>query len=146
MRDDTVPRSPQENPYAPPSHQIDLSGSNPLLIPAICLIVLASIFLMGLFASLPGQIARLGQIDTSTPEGQGELAGGIMSFVVWVAMMIQIIIGSVSMLRLRGYRQAMVAAIVAIIPFCSPCLFMGIPFGIWSLVLLRRTDVRARFR
>lgn len=45
----------------------------------------------------------------------------------------------------KAYRWAMAAAILGCIPILSPGLYFGIPLGIWMLIVLRRTDVRACF-
>jgi hypothetical protein len=135
------------NPFQSPANfRADAAKGNPLMIPAIILLVLASIMLALILGSMPGQILRMRNIDTTTHEGQGELAGSIVALVVWVALTAAIIWGSIAMLRLRGYRDSMVAAVLAVIPVCSPCFVLGIPFGIWAIILLMRTDVRARFQ
>ena len=38
------------------------------------------------------------------------------------------------------------AAIVAMIPRISPCCLLGLPFGIWALVVLSNGTVKAAFR
>jgi len=116
------------------------------MIPATILLVLASIMLFFILLSIPGQVLRMRAIDTTTPGGQGELAGMIVSLVIWTVMMAAIIWGSIAMLRLRGYSNAMVAAVLAVIPVCSPCFVLGIPFGIWAIIVLKRAEVRARFQ
>lgn len=138
------------NPYQTPRHLAEFHGNrpagNPLMIPAITLIVLAGLTLALLLATMPGQIIRMRKIDTTTAEGQGELAGSIAALVGWVTVTLGIVWGSVAMLQLHGYRNAMAAAVLALIPICSPCFVLGIPFGIWAIVLLLRADVRARFQ
>jgi hypothetical protein len=135
------------NPYQSPAvHRADAAAGNPLMIPAIIMLVLASLMLALILGSMPGQILRMRAIDTSTPEGQGELTGMIAALVAWIVMMAGIIWGSIAMLRLRGYRNAMVAAVLAMIPVCSPCFVLGIPFGIWAIIVLMRPEVRARFQ
>jgi hypothetical protein len=138
------------NPYQTPQYPVEYRGNsaagNPLMIPGIILIVLASLTLALILASMPGQIFRMRAIDTSTAEGQGELAGGVAALVGWVTIESGIIWGSIAMLRLQGYRNAMTGAVLAVIPVCSPCFVLGIPFGIWAIVVLLRTDVRARFQ
>jgi DUF4097 and DUF4098 domain-containing protein YvlB/predicted Ser/Thr protein kinase len=52
-----------------------------------------------------------------------------------------IIFGGVEMIRVRNYVWAVVAAIVAI-AFCS---LVGLPAGIWALIILARADVREAF-
>jgi uncharacterized membrane protein len=137
---------PNTNPYASPAPQAS-SGSpdNPLLIPAIVLVVLATMFVMLIVASLPGQIVRIRAIDTSTPEGSGEFFGSIVSLIVWIVMNLAIAAGAISMIRLRSHRSAQTAAIMSVIPVCSPCFVLGIPFGIWALIVLNRPGVKQRF-
>jgi hypothetical protein len=141
-----------ENPYASPNYQPlpppfnpAQPAGNPLMIPAIFLLVFGGTTLLLILVSMPNQIMRMRAIDIQTPEGQGEMAGSIGSLVCWTAMTAAIMWGSIAMLRLRGYSNAMTAAVLAVIPICSPCFVLGIPFGIWAIVLLRRPEVRAMF-
>ncbi len=53
--------------------------------------------------------------------------------------------GAWCMRRTIHYRVAVAAAVIACIPFLTPWIVLGIPFGIWALVVLRRKDVRAAF-
>lgn len=106
---------------------------------------LSTLFVLLIVASLPGQFVRIRAIDTSTPGGAGELVGGIVSLVVWPFMNVAVALGAVSMLRLKNYRTANMAAILAIIPVCSPCFVLGIPFGIWAIVVLHRPEVKQHF-
>lgn len=55
------------------------------------------------------------------------------------------IYGAICMRRGVRYRIAMTSAIAACIPFLSPMVYFGIPFGIWALIVLRREDVRTAF-
>ena len=66
--------------------------------------------------------------------------------IVWPIFTIVIAVGCVAMLRLKNYQAALTAAVLSMIPVCSPCIVLGIPFGIWAFVVLRRPDVKARFR
>ena len=93
------------NPYAPPTVHASPNGSaNPLMVPAIFLLVLSSLMLVVVIASLPGQIVRIRAADFSTPAGQGELAGGVSSLAFWLLTNLAIVIGSFDMLRLKNYR------------------------------------------
>ena len=40
----------------------------------------------------------------------------------------------------------MTAAIVAVIPCVAPCCLLSLPFGIWALVVLGDSSVKAAFR
>jgi hypothetical protein len=53
--------------------------------------------------------------------------------------------GAFQMAAARGYAICMATAIGALVPFLGPCYVLGIPFGIWAIVVLRRPDVRAGF-
>ena len=53
--------------------------------------------------------------------------------------------GAISMMSLRRYPLAIAATVLAMLPMVSPCCFLGLPFGIWSLVVLLQPDVRAAF-
>jgi hypothetical protein len=48
------------------------------------------------------------------------------------------------MLWMRAYRLAVAASIVAMLPV-GPSFLPGLPIGIWTLVALSRTDVKAAF-
>ncbi len=55
------------------------------------------------------------------------------------------IVGAVRMKRLETYGLAMTAAILAIVPV-HPGFVLGLPIGIWALVILLRRDTREAFR
>ncbi|QGJ70339.1 Hypothetical protein PBC10988_20340 [Planctomycetales bacterium 10988] len=54
------------------------------------------------------------------------------------------IIGGWKMYTLSNYLLAMVGAIIALIP-CYQCCYLGVPVGIWALVILSREDVKQAF-
>jgi len=61
-------------------------------------------------------------------------------------MGVLVFIGAMKMKNLENYSLAMAAAIVAVIPCISPCCLLGLPFGIWALVVLNDSSVKAAFR
>ena len=146
MTDNPFRELPNTNPYAPPA-PLPISGSsgNPLLLPAVALLVLSSMFVLLMVLSLPRQILRIRAIDTSTPEGSGELIGSIVPLALVPLLNVAIALGAISMIRLKNYRNAYTAALLSLIPLCSPCLVLGIPFGIWAILILNRPEVKQRF-
>ena len=71
--------------------------------------------------------------------------GGTVSGVIGIAIGVFILIGSLKMKRLESYGLSMAAAILALIPCISPCCILGLPFGIWALVVLSDQSVKAMF-
>jgi len=55
-----------------------------------------------------------------------------------------VMIGASQMRRLTNYRSAVLASILAMI--VPPAAFIGLPFGIWALVLLSRKEVRQAYQ
>ena len=49
------------------------------------------------------------------------------------------------MKSLTSYGGAMTGAILAVIPCFSPCCIVGIPIGIWALVVLNDPVVKKGF-
>ncbi|MBE0541234.1 MAG: protein kinase [Verrucomicrobia bacterium] len=58
-----------------------------------------------------------------------------------------VIVCAQRMLRLRNYRLAVTASILALLPFMyfPPIILFGIVFGIWSLIVLSKKEVREAF-
>ena len=73
---------------------------------------------------------------------------GLMVLVLWAvqfALGVVMIVGGSKMRDLRGYWYALAAAIAAIVP--SSCfVFLTLPVGLWSLIILRDAGVRSTFR
>jgi hypothetical protein len=55
-------------------------------------------------------------------------------------------VGGYMMYRRSSYAMAMTATILALLPCFSPCYLIGIPFGIWALVVLIDPNVKEDFQ
>ena len=69
-------------------------------------------------------------------------------FMVWIAIVVAnvvVFISSCNMLLGRRYRLCYASAVLACIPLLSPFIWLGMPFGIWALVVLHRRDVKEAF-
>ena len=53
--------------------------------------------------------------------------------------------GALKMKKLESYGLAMAASIVAMIPCVSPCCLIGLPIGIWAVVVLSKPEVKDAF-
>jgi hypothetical protein len=56
-----------------------------------------------------------------------------------------VIFAALKMKDLTQWSLAVAASILVMIPCISPCCLIGLPVGIWSLVVLMRPDVKAAF-
>lgn len=137
------------NPYEPPSLPPDAPPApgtpehrdavkSLLYWPAVILIVLAAL-------SAIAQGMALARPHIGNGANAADQSGDGLVNVLALFVNIATVIGAHRMMNLESYRSAMVAAVVSVIPICSPCIVLGIPFGIWAIVLLRRPDVKAAF-
>jgi len=66
--------------------------------------------------------------------------------VLGLGIGVLIIVGSIKMMRLRSAALAKTSAVLALIPFPNPATWLlGLPMGIWALVVLSRPEVEAAF-
>lgn len=74
----------------------------------------------------------------------GILVGGGVGFI-GLAGAALIIFGAIKMKKLENYTLVMVASIIAMVPYLSSCCLLGLPAGIWSLVVLNKPEVKGAF-
>lgn len=121
--------------------------------PSIGLIVTAGLNAMfGLYlmaSSLIQHFAGMAERDfTSSAERTGFYVGfwGIAILgLVSVLLAPVIIVGAIKMMKGQSYGFAKATAILSIIPLTSCCFVVGMPFGIWALVVLYKPEVIAFF-
>jgi predicted PurR-regulated permease PerM len=125
-------------------------------LPAIFLIISAALGIAsGLFGLLKPrmseeQLARLRE-QPDVPEWAAKVAessagsAGYGTSILALLVGATILFGALKMMHLQSYGWAMAAAILAVIPCLSPCCCLGIPFGIWALVVLSKPEVKAAF-
>jgi hypothetical protein len=70
---------------------------------------------------------------------------GIINSLFALAMSVLVLIGAMKMQSLRSFGFAFAAAILAMIPCLTPCCVLGLPFGIWALVVLNKPEVKSQF-
>ena len=61
---------------------------------------------------------------------------GVSGFLLW---------GALRMRELASYPLALSVCIVSMVPCLSPCCLLGVPFGIWGLVVMHDQAVRPHF-
>jgi predicted Zn finger-like uncharacterized protein len=142
--------------YGSGNPEADVAG------PAISLMVVSGLSIAGALVDLVFRIINLAAgagagaaavnrpgVPASRAAGQagaytaGAVAGGCFD-VFSVLLAIIIIVGAVKMKRLEAFGLAMTACILAIVPLHCCCL-LGIPFGIWGLVVINKPEVKDAF-
>ena len=110
----------------------------------IC-VILIPLFLLGLFDAGVGA-GEEGPRDEFLALFLN-LSVNTFSLLIGLACAIVVLLGAIRMKNLQSYGLAMTAAILSIIPCTSPCCFLiGMPIGIWALVVLNDPAVKAAFR
>ncbi len=150
----TVPPPPPPDPYHLPQ-QAPVSADRAIAEvsgPATGLLIAAIIG--GLWQVLLLFINMLGTgLSSFTSGGREEqilnlFSGGVGVASSAIGLLITgiIIYASIEMKNLRQWGLAMAASILAMVPCISPCCLIGLPLGIWSLIVLQKTEVRSAFR
>ena len=69
----------------------------------------------------------------------------VISGIIGIIIAAVIIYAGIRMLKLQSWGFAIAASILAMIPCVSPCCIIGLPVGIWALVILNDNDVKMAF-
>ena len=117
--------------------------------PAIAILISNGIGMLLALVTLVLNIVGVGMGAASGMEqGMGlvaEGAIGVVQSVLGLAIGSAIIVGILKMMKLQSYGFAMTATILAMIPCLSPCCLLGLPFGIWGIVILCKPEVKEAF-
>jgi GYF domain 2 len=152
----TVGQLPEFAAGAPAAAPATITPVQPLLQPAaeqvngpaIGLVVVA---ILGAFGQAASLIARaIGFSFMAASQKQpwpAALAGpiGIADGLICILMAAVVLFGAIKMKRLENHGLAMAASILAMIPCLSPCCLLGLPIGIWALVVLLKPEVKSAF-
>ena len=117
--------------------------------PAIGLMATAGIGaafqVLGLVLNLTG--AGLGAFAGGNQSMPNMMSGGIGAVfsVIGLIMSVVVFMGASKMKNAESYGFAMAAAIISMIPCVSPCCLLGLPLGIWALVVLMKPEVKSAF-
>ena len=120
--------------------------------PANALVVSALVWIVMLLAGLGYSTYLLasGAIDRlpfpAFADGRTVAAIRMIFTVLIVVAQVVTLIGALRMRRLESRRLATAAAVLAVLPCTSACYVLGVPLGIWALVVLARPEVRSAFR
>jgi hypothetical protein len=74
-----------------------------------------------------------------------EKFGVFMNLGILITSVVTILAG-VRMMQLRSYGLVLTGIILGMIPCLSGCCCLGLPFGIWALIILNKPEVKSSFR
>ena len=145
----------QSNPYAAPQAPVEMTRPSReaiierIKIPAILMIVAGSLGLIAHIASVviaalaTGLAVNAGQVEpvVSSAQAAGRIAGSVIGVVVDGV----VIFGAIKMLKLESWGLALAASFLAMFPCISCGCLIGLPAGIWSLVVLNDVHVKDTF-
>lgn len=146
-------------PPGPPPFHTAIDAQQKVSGPAIGLIVTAIIgiifqtimLLVNVFSI--GMLSKFQEMQPSQgPEGvemfirlfTGVFA--VVGFIFAIIVTVLMIFGGIRMKNLQSWGLALTASILAMIPCLSPCCLIGLPIGIWALVVLMKPEVKAAFK
>lgn len=143
------------NPYSSPSHTPSPHEAKSAVAgPAIALMVISAVAvvlgvlgLMGdAFLLLSGAVEQLEEMNDSSVSKYTTITVRIIWGAALVLASAYVFYGALQMKQLTNYTAARTAAMISVVPCLGPCCFLGIPFGIWALVVLSKPEMRDAFR
>ncbi len=144
----------EQNPYAPP--QTTAAREAPPLStvevraklrkPALGLLA-SAVWGIGvaLFFGLTVAVEKIHRLPRFTEQDQSEIATYACMLLAFILVAATIARGALAMLNASDLFAARNAAILAVLP-CGGAWLIGLPFGIWALIVLRDPRVRHEFR
>jgi hypothetical protein len=139
---------PAENPYqsdlAQPLPPSPLIARRQLLPIAVGLLVVSILHLVGGLFYFVFVYSILAAPDADPANWHGTIVYCMYMGITMLYCLV-LISGAFSMMRQGSYLWAVTTCILAMVPFVGPCYFLGIPLGIWGLLVLRRPEVRDAF-
>ena len=120
--------------------------------PAIGLIVTAALGFVGCVAGLVLNLlgttmSAMGEQSADMPEWASMMSGGfgVVQSILGMILSVVILLGALKMKKLESYTFSIIATVIAMIPCISPCCIVGLPIGIWALVILNKPEVKGAF-
>jgi hypothetical protein len=138
----------RENQHAPPAGEAKTTSpleARSRLLPVA--IALSFVSILWIFLLLFGIATFCRALADATDAGT---QNSYFSFIAYMAIdalySLLLATGALSMIRRGSYAWAVVTSCLALVPLLGPFYVLGIPIGIWALVVLRSPAVRTSFR
>jgi hypothetical protein len=140
------------SPNSPPTGAPAVNPLEAVSAPGILLIVAGAIgALMGLVNIFSTGSSRALAQFVKDPElaeklSRSQGASGIIGGIVVIGLSAVVIYGAIQMRQLKNWGLSMAASIIALLPCISCGCCIGLPVGIWALVILNKPEVKAAFK
>lgn len=125
------------------------SAAERTLGPAIGLYVTGGLWLLYMLFNVTVNFATADGPIFTPPQKLDPTIAAILFYGVLILlplMTLVIVVGAFCLQMHRTYVMAMTACVLASIPCLSPGCILGMPFGIWGLVVLNQDDVKRSFQ
>lgn len=147
--------NPYASPLTPPGGgpgNIRDVVKNKVVPPAIFLIVVGVLGVaITAFNAIYALVGTPPEVPPDAPEFFKEMQAGSVGVVpavvqgIFTLVNVLIIVGAVQMFSFKSRTMAIVSAIAAMVNFGGCCCILGLPAGIWSLIVLMNPDVKRAF-
>ena len=147
------PMYPPPPPSMPPPPMGGAMASQQVQGPAMGLLITGGLALLFTVLGLVMNIAGVGMSGLSgmggsaaTDQYMSMMSGGVGIVVSLLGLALYgfVLWGALQMKQLRNWNMAMGASIAAMLP-CGCCCIIGLPIGIWSLIVLMKPEVKSAF-
>ncbi len=145
-----VPPQPPQLPQ-PPQAMPSANAAQEMAGPATGLLITAIIggffVFLGLLVNLLGFSLGTMMADSGEEQFAQWISSGfgVTSSVIALLVAGFLIYASLEMKKLSQWGLAVGASVVAMLPCISPCCLIGLPVGIWCLVVLTKPEIKAAF-
>lgn len=131
----------------------DIPASYSIVVPSVAMMLISGLWAIVrslhtwsiVFSSMPPS-GRLSDVPAYWGLASSDFTYIFVTAALELTTQLFIVYGASCLLRRRNYYVGLAAAVLSSLPFCSGCLVLGMPFGIWAIVMLRQPEVRAAFR
>jgi hypothetical protein len=133
-------------PIVPALDQVNGPGIG-LIVTGALDIVLSLLRAIMMLAGLSIGSMGMNNNNNVLPTGFFALVGafGIGTCVLGVIVGVLVLVGGLKMRKCESYGLCVASSILAMIPCLSICCVIGLPAGIWALVVISKAEVKAAF-
>jgi predicted Zn finger-like uncharacterized protein len=145
--------APEEDFDRPPGYdRARERAKGRVMLPAIFLMIAAILGILADGFQVVYAFTPAPPVDPKLPEFFREMQKGahepqaIVMGIVGVVYCAIIIFACVQMMGLRMWGFALAGTIMSMINLCNGCCCLGLPFGVWALIILLDQEVKGAFR